>query len=345
MATMHQLSQKISNIPLGYFSMVMSTGIISIAAYLLDYQLIAEILYFANIAFLVSLSLVLLYQLISCREKLHKELTSHKTGPGALTIVAGMAVLGGQQLLMGQHLFIASVLFIIATILWLILSYGLLLIFTIKAEKQPLAEGIGGNWLLFIVATQSIAILGTYLVPEQFSYLLLPFTLILFISGIILYIPIITFIFYRFTFLPINVKEMRPPYWINMGALAISTYAACTLISNADQWKFLQEIKEPLEYIAFVLWAFCVWWLPFIFLMGVWRHLLKRYPLKYEYGYWSMVFPLGMFTVCSVEIIPLLGIEMLSVVPQVFFIIAVVAWCSTFTGLLLHLLRGGKNEE
>ena len=41
--------------------------------------------------------------------------------------------------------------------------------------------------------------------------------------GGMLYIWMISLIFYRYTFFPFQPGDLTPPYWINMGAMAIST--------------------------------------------------------------------------------------------------------------------------
>jgi hypothetical protein len=33
--------------------------------------------------------------------------------------------------------------------------------------------------------------------------------------------------------------------------------------------------------------------------LGVWRHVIRNVPLTYDIVYWSAVFPLGMYTVCT----------------------------------------------
>jgi hypothetical protein len=43
----------------------------------------------------------------------------------------------------------------------------------------------------------------------------------------------ISLIFYRYTFFRFAPGDLSPPYWINMGAMAISTLAGALLIENA----------------------------------------------------------------------------------------------------------------
>ncbi len=52
----------------------------------------------------------------------------------------------------------------------------------------------------------------------------------MFLLGCMLYLPLITLIFYRFTFVNVTTAALTPPYWINMGAVAITTLAGARLI-------------------------------------------------------------------------------------------------------------------
>src|ERR1019366_1868578 len=58
-------------------------------------------------------------------------------------------------------------------------------------------------------------------------------SLVMWLDGGMLYIWIISLIFYRFTFFPLEPSDLTPTYWINMGSVAISTLAGTVLIVNA----------------------------------------------------------------------------------------------------------------
>ena len=100
-----------------------------------------------------------------------------------------------------------------------------------------------------------------------------------------LYIILITLIVHRLSFFNVEAEQFAPPYWINMGAVAISTLAGSTLILSAEKWAFLGSILPFLKGFTLFYWSIGTWWIPLILLMGAWRHLVRLLPLKYHPQY------------------------------------------------------------
>jgi tellurite resistance protein TehA-like permease len=255
-------------------------------------------------------------------------------------VVAGTCVLGSQFLIVADWQMAASVLWIVGVLLWTIIMYSFFASVTVRENKPPLESGLSGSWLIAVVATQSISVLGTMLAGRFGTYreALLFFTLCMFLIGCMHYLLLITLIFYRFTFVNLTTASLTPPYWINMGSVAITTLAGARLMLAAPEWSFLGEILPFLKGFTLFFWAAGTWWIPLLFILGFWRHVYKRFPLAYDPQYWGMVFPLGMYTVCTFQLSKAINFEPLLIIPRFFVFIALIAWLAAFGGLIHHLL-------
>ena len=254
--------------------------------------------------------------------------------------MAATGVIGNQLLLAGAY-HLALGLWIFGIFLWIILTYAIFANLTIKETKPTIDQGITGGWLLAVVSTQSIALLSALLARhfEQPLRLHINFlALSMLLWGGMMYISIISLIFYRYMFFKFSPADFVPSYWINMGAMAISTLAGSLLIENAaDAW-FLDELLPFLKGFTIFFWAAGTWWIPMLIILGVWRHLYRKFPLRYDPIYWSAVFPLGMYTVCTFEMAHAMKLDFLLPIAGVFIYVALLAWATTFAGLIKSLV-------
>ncbi|HQQ76222.1 MAG TPA: tellurite resistance/C4-dicarboxylate transporter family protein [Thermoanaerobaculia bacterium] len=324
-----------------YFAMVMATGIVSVACKLLGLAPVADALLAVNVATYAALWALTAARVARYPKRVFEDLVDHQRGVGFFTIVAATSVLGVQCLLVRDFGGAAAGLFVLSIALWVVLTYGVFAAFTVKETKPTLADGINGGWLVAVVATESIANLGGLLArrlsgPQDALHF---FTLVFWLCGGMLYIWMISLIFYRYTFFHFSPSDLMPPYWINMGAMAISALAGTTLIANAAQSALLGRMLPFLLGFTALFWATATWWIPMLVILAVWRHGYRKLEMKYDPLYWGAVFPLGMYAVSTLRLAQAFDVPFLLFLPRVFLFVALAAWAATFTGLLRHLAR------
>lgn len=326
-----------------YFALAMATGIVSIAAHQLGMARIAAALFRLNVVAYLVLWLLTALRAAWFPRELWRDLTDHQRGPAFFTSVAASGVLGSQFVVIARDFALARALWIVAVVLWIGLTYTVFTALTVKRHKPPLDQGISGAWLLAVVATQSIAVLSAHLAPHAaplFRLELNFLALSMWLWGGMLYIWMISLIFYRYTFFPLAPDDLSPPYWISMGAMAISTLAGSLLVANTPDAPFLASLAPFLKGFTVFYWATGTWWIPMLVVLGVWRHGYRRFPLRYDPLYWGAVFPLGMYAACTFEMAQAMHFEFLQVIPQVMVYVAMAAWSLAFVGLLRSLVRG-----
>jgi tellurite resistance protein TehA-like permease len=331
-----------------YFGMAMATGIVSIATHLGGLDVIARPLFWLNIAIYALLWVLNVLRALRHPRLFFRDMTDHLRGPGFFAAVAATSVLGSQFVVLARDYETATVLGMLAVVLWIGLTYTIFTAFTIKEDKPPLERGLSGAWLLAVVATQSIAMLsGLVAAHEAQPYKLgLNFlALSMWLSGGMLYIWMISLIFYRYAFFRFSPGDLSPPYWINMGAMAISTLAGSLLIVNAPDAPFLESILPFLKGFTVLYWATGTWWIPMLVVLALWRYVYKRFPLRYDPLYWGAVFPLGMYAAATHELSAAMHFDFLAFLPPVFMYVALAAWSAAFIGAVrsvLSLRRGSR---
>jgi tellurite resistance protein TehA-like permease len=166
-------------------------------------------------------------------------------------------------------------------------------------------------------------------VPWAWATGMLGVTAVLFWGvGVVLYFVFIVIIFLRLFLIETTPTEMGPAYWILMGATAISVRAAAGILDAgaADPTQLLRELRPFVVGLSVVMWSFGSWFIPLLVLFGLWRYFVRGYTWWYEPKLWSIVFPLGMYTVASVTLGKAIGFGFLPDLASVWVWIAFGAW-------------------
>ncbi|MEB2284300.1 MAG: tellurite resistance/C4-dicarboxylate transporter family protein [Myxococcales bacterium] len=324
----------------GCFALVMATGIVSIDASQHGMPQLALALLIVNAAaylWLLGLSALRLWRF---PVRVLADFANPRRASGFLTLTAATCVLGSQCLLVVHVRALAGGLALAGALLWFALLYPLCVVAITRHHKPGFSRSINGGWLVSVVATQALAVLAILLASGSNEGSGLLFAgLCLLLLGAGLYVLIIILIVSRLFFFPLRALEFRAPYWIDMGALAITTLAGSLYVEHA--------VGSLVGFVPFVrgltlfTWAAASAWIPLLIMLELWRYLWRRVPLRYEPDAWDIVFPIGMYTVSTFVLARALELPFLLIVPEAGGYVSLAVWALVAIGLIARLRREG----
>ena len=158
------LSYQIETLDPGCFTRVMATGIISNALLLTGASELSEAMFAINLIVYAGLLLLTIMRSVWFRPRIWADLIDPAHVFGFFTIVAATDVIGVGLNLRGEA-FAAATLWVCAFSLWLFLIYfGFAVLAFLDTSGG--VNVIHGGWLVAIVATESLVILGGIVVPH-----------------------------------------------------------------------------------------------------------------------------------------------------------------------------------
>lgn len=280
-------------LPPGSFSFVMATGILSVAAGSDGHgDLSLALLVCAALGWL---ALVAVFALE--REIVTRALAAPQGRVGLFTFTAAGDVLAARIATSGWT-GLAFAFWILDGTVWLLLLGAL-----VRALRRSGLVEVRGDWLLVVVSTQSLGVVGAVLAERSAVTAARVPALVLFALGLALY-PVIA----ASAAARLRRAPFRPDDWILMGALAISALAGAHLVK-------LGELPHDVDL---AVWAAACAWVPLVAFLEL-RGFAR---VSYEARRWSAVFPLGMLSSASYAVGR-------TGVGDTFFWIALAAWAAT----------------
>jgi tellurite resistance protein TehA-like permease len=320
----------------GYFAMVMATGIIAVAASQLHLDWLADLLYIVAAIAYVVLAVLLVVRIARYWDRFAADATAHAKGFAFLTVVAATNVLGAASIVVHAWYGFGWVLWWTGNVLWLIFVYTTLIAVVLKSDKPGLAAGINGSWFLLTVSTESVAVVAALQLARTDSDFLAFTAMAAFALGLVLYLIVMTMVFLRWTFQSLDPTEADPPAWIAAGAVAITVLAGSNLLLAAPNSPRITRLVPFIEGVVMLAWATATFWFPLMVAIGVWRHIVRRLPLRYHPSYWALVFPLGMYGAATFRMRAAIHLSALGWLPKLTLGVALAAWIATFFGLVHH---------
>jgi tellurite resistance protein TehA-like permease len=294
------LRPAIRNLDPSYFGLVMATGIVSEGMRLDGAAALSGVLLGIAVVAYVALAVIYAWRLAEYPREVRGDAREPRRAFGFFTLAAASDVLAA-RLASDRHVTAAEVLLVIGGTSWVLLSYGLPMLVAGAERARPALADANGTWFLWPVGVQSAAVAVTSLTPPLPATLGAGLAVACWAVGVVLYLLVAALVTAALLTAPVRPAELTPAYWVFMGATAISVLAGTQLL-RVPSGPLLAAVHAVVAGLSVMLWAFGTWLIPLLVAVGVWRHLLRRVPLAYEPGWWSIAFPVGMYGVASHEL-------------------------------------------
>jgi tellurite resistance protein TehA-like permease len=298
----------LASTPPGSGSVVMATGIVSIAFYLTGWRTLSVALLVVAAACWLVLAVLFALRLVNDLPRVRVEARD----VAGLTSVAATGVLGTRLDLAGWP--VSAVVFCVIA-----LAVGLVLMPLVPRDWP---QATTGSHFLVVVATQAVAILAAVVTWRHGIQGLVPVAFALLCLGLVLYGVVLA------RFPPRELLTALGDHWVAGGASVISALAAATLVEAIRASGELAGLEHPLQLLDLALWSLSMLWLVVLAVAEALRPRVGYHALR-----WATVFPLGMYAAMSFVTGTVEGVGAFRELARWLVWIAFAAWCLAALGL------------
>jgi tellurite resistance protein TehA-like permease len=334
-----RLDEGVRSLAPHYFALVMGSGIVSVG--LTQHGQVALSWVPLAVGALAYAVLVVLnvWRVVRHRDAVLEDVTDPARAFGFFTFIAGTNVLGVRLAIAGRPE-VTLVLLVLATVTWIVSGYLVPWMALLGHRRRPVLAEANGSWFIWIVASQSVATAAAVLEPEFTGARIGVAALAIFAwsVGTFLYAAVGVMVSTRLLLYELRAEQITPPYWVAMGAAAISVLAGARII-EMQPTPMVLATRGLISGVVVIMWAFATWLIPALVAFGWWRHRRHRVMLTYDPALWSIVFPLGMYAVAGTYLGRADELPLVRQVGAVMIWVAFAVWVVTFLAMLRHLAR------
>src|SRR3546814_146210 len=331
-----RLTRGVAALSPGYFAFVMASGIISVALQLQGRELRSHAFLVTGVVGYVVLLVLTVWRAVAFGNLMLADFRDPKRAFGFFTFVAGTNVLGARAGMEGWYA-VTAVALAVGGVVWLLLGYIVPWSAVMGREERPVVLRANGTWFIWVVASQSVALVAATLSAVHDAHELAVLAVLAWSVGVVTYAASAVFVSLRLMLYPLAPEEVDPPFWVSMGAIGVTGVAGAMIVEMGST-PGVDAIRGLVGGLSVVVWCFATWLLPVLFAAGFWRHALRRVPLRYEPTLWSIIFPLGMYAVASMSLGRADHLPLVASIGEVWVWVAITAWALVAAGMLRHLV-------
>lgn len=337
MSVMAEVRDSVRTLTPGYFALVMASGIVSIGLEQEGLIRLSWVLFVVAAVSYVVLIVLNTWRFVSFRAELVADFRAPRRAFGFFTFVAGTNVLGTRAA--GEEWYaLTAVLLVIASAVWLVMGYVIPWSAVLSHTERPVVALANGTWFIWVVASQSVAVAATSL-EEHYDGARQWLAILAVLSwsvGVFLYAASAIIVSLRIMLYELEPEDLDPPYWVAMGAVAITVVAGAQ-IAGMESAPMVDATRALIAGLSVVFWAFATWLIPVLMAAGAWRHFVRRVPLRYVATLWSIVFPLGMYSVASMYLGNVDRLPIVGAIGAGWLWVAVSAWVIVAVAMVRHV--------
>jgi tellurite resistance protein TehA-like permease len=271
-----RLGQMVEGLTPGYFALVMASGIISLGLNLGGFRALSWGLFGVCAAGFVILVILNGWRLARYRHAMAADFSEPRRAFGFFTFVAGTNVLGVRAAAEGWF-DLAGVLLVVSGLTWLVLGYVVPWSAVLGREERPVVAAANGTWFIWVVASQSVAIASATLEPVVDvgrSWLAL-LAVLSWSVAVFLYAASAIFVSLRLMLYRLRPEDLDPPYWVSMGAVAITVVAGARIV-EMESTPMVDATRGLIAGLSVVFWSFATWLIPVLVAAGGGRCATRR---------------------------------------------------------------------
>ena len=351
----------IANFTPNWFGMTMGTGITAIClntlAPLVDgARTVASGLWLLNIVFFAVFSLLFIVRGI-CFPESWSRMLKHPLQPMFLgCIPMGLATILNGFIIFGIQLYGNSSIEIALSLWWIDVALSLASIlvvpyFMFKHHEHSMAN-MTGVWLLPFVACEVAAASGALMLPyldhyQSITYVVI--SLMLWFASVSLALSILVILFQRLALHKLPSSDLASSVFLPLGPTGTGALGMLLLSNNVHD--ISQTTATPAlisllnllpgigMFIGIAMWTLATWWLLIAIIATI--HYIRIKALKFNLGFWAYTFPLGVYTMATVNLASLMKSNLIHLYAVLLVIILCIIWVFVFLRTLTGFYGGG----
>jgi C4-dicarboxylate transporter/malic acid transport protein len=266
----------------------------------------------------------------------------YATFPGGLLVLAAALANVGPAFLPGG---VVTALVVIVGVPGILLAFliGVVFIYLLWVADEVRPEQTNGGWFIppvvNIIVPLVLAPLAARSEGDMARFLALAGYAAWGI-GFFLFVLVAALLFGRLFYHPLPPAALAPSLWIGLGPIGVGSLALVRLAqAGKPLWGDYADLVGLLSALAaLALWGFGLWWLA---MAAVLLQRYRRNGLPYGIGWWAFTFPLGAYTVSTLNLARVWAMPVLEGIGVLLFFLLLAFWTAV-SYRTLHGLRTGE---